>query len=166
MARSRVAQSTIRTQPFIAQFVRKLIAERTAGRVSGAILLTHNYNDMAWFQEAASVANAICFTRGRVKFYEPDGTTCAPTQGQTFTYFGNDVEKFANVFCPLGFVTEVLPWTVPLRVARLDGIWAAWADTFCKNATRVARARACGGKAESPPKPPTPIEILGESIMV
>ena len=91
-------------QPLIAQFVHKLVEEYAAGNVSAAILLTHNYTDTTWFQEAAKLASAICFTRGRVKFCEPDGTTAAPTQGQAFTYFGDDGEKFAHVFEPFGFV--------------------------------------------------------------
>lgn len=91
-------------QPLIAQFVHKLVEQYVAGNVPAAILLTHNYTDTTWFQEAAKLASAICFTRGRVKFCEPDGTTAAPTQGQAFTYFGDDGEKFAHVFEPFGFV--------------------------------------------------------------
>jgi phage N-6-adenine-methyltransferase len=91
-------------QPFIAQFVSKLCRERKAGRVTAAIMLTHNYTDTAWFREAASVADAICFTHGRIKFYEPDGTIAAPTQGQPFFYFGDDVSTFDQHFASIGFV--------------------------------------------------------------
>jgi phage N-6-adenine-methyltransferase len=91
-------------QPDIALFVSKMVTERLAAHVSAAIMLTHNYTDTAWFQEAATTADAICFTRGRVKFYEPEGKTAAPTQGQAFFYFGNDVELFASRFCTIGFV--------------------------------------------------------------
>ena len=91
-------------QPYIAQFVTKLVGEVRAGRVAAAILLTHNYTDTAWFHEAAGAANAICFTRGRIKFYEPDGTVAAPTQGQAFSYFGGDVARFAEAFADVGFV--------------------------------------------------------------
>jgi phage N-6-adenine-methyltransferase len=91
-------------QPFIAQFVSKLCREHKAGRVTAAIMLTHNYTDTAWFREAASAADAICFTHGRVKFYEPDGTIAAPTQGQAFFYFGDDVATFDQCFASIGFV--------------------------------------------------------------
>lgn len=91
-------------QPLIAQFVSKMCAERKAGRVVAAIMLTHNYTDTAWFHEAASIADAICFTRGRVKFYEPDGDVAAPTQGQAFFYFGDDARLFAACFKSVGFV--------------------------------------------------------------
>jgi phage N-6-adenine-methyltransferase len=99
-------------QPLIGQFVRKLIDERRDGRVTAAILLTHNYTDTAWFQEAAALADAICFTRGRIKFYEPGGEAAAPTQGQAFSYFGDNAASFAAVFAGVGFVVVPLKATV------------------------------------------------------
>jgi phage N-6-adenine-methyltransferase len=91
-------------QPHIANFVTKLVNEYSAGRVASAIMLTHNYTDTEWFQLAASVADAFCFTRGRVKFYKADGEVAAPTQGQAFFYFGDDVAAFDRVFSRLGTV--------------------------------------------------------------
>lgn len=96
-------------QPDIALFVSKMCSERAVGHVTAAIMLTHNYTDTSWFHEAAAIADAICFTRGRVKFYEPDGEIAAPTQGQAFFYFGNDSGKFAAVFKPIGLV--VFPYS-------------------------------------------------------
>jgi phage N-6-adenine-methyltransferase len=93
-------------QPMIADFTSKMCAERRAGHVTTAIMLTHNYTDTAWFHEAANLADAICFTRGRVKFYEPDGEIAAPTQGQAFFYFGNEVMLFADRFKSIGFVVQ------------------------------------------------------------
>jgi phage N-6-adenine-methyltransferase len=95
-------------QPWIAQFATKICEERLAGRVTAAIMLTHNYTDTSWFQQLAAIADAICFTRGRVKFYEPNGEIAAPTQGQAFFYFGDQVERFAIAFREVGFV--VLPF--------------------------------------------------------
>jgi phage N-6-adenine-methyltransferase len=91
-------------QPFIASFVLKLVTEVRAGRVTAAILLTHNYTDTAWFHEAASACAAICFTRGRVRFVSPSGELAAPTQGQAFFYFGPEPERFAERFAAVGFV--------------------------------------------------------------
>jgi phage N-6-adenine-methyltransferase len=91
-------------QPAIAQFVSKMVHEVTAGRVSAAIMLTHNYTDTVWCQEAALNADAICFTRGRVKFEGPNGEIAAPTQGQAFFYFGHDVPRFVSCFAAVGFV--------------------------------------------------------------
>jgi phage N-6-adenine-methyltransferase len=96
-------------QPLIAQFVSKMITERLAKRVTAGIMLTHNYTDTAWFHEAAACADAICFTRGRIKFYDDAGTIAAPTQGQAFFYFGDDVLAFADRFKLVGFI--VTPYT-------------------------------------------------------
>ena len=93
-------------QPLIEDFVMKLCAERRAGRVTAAICLTHNYTDTTWFQAIAALADAICFTRGRVKFIERDGKRAAPTQGQAFSYFGDDVDLFAACFSSVGFVVK------------------------------------------------------------
>lgn len=94
-------------QPFIAEFVKKLVDEIAAENVSQAILLTHNYTDTAWFQSAARACSAICFTRGRIRFIDPNGALAAPTQGQAFFYFGKHIQRFIHRFVGIGFVAEV-----------------------------------------------------------
>ena len=94
-------------QPAIAHFADKMVSEWGRGEVTGAIVLTHNYTDTAWFQKLARAATAICFTRGRVRFVSPTGELAAPTQGQAFFYFGHDVDAFASSFAEIGFVVEV-----------------------------------------------------------
>jgi phage N-6-adenine-methyltransferase len=94
-------------QPLIGQFMERLRDEVTVGRCKSAIALTHNYTDTKWFQDTAAIADAICFTRGRVKFYAPSGAIAAPTQGQAFFYFGTDVDAFVREFSDVGFVVEV-----------------------------------------------------------
>lgn len=91
-------------QPYIAQFVAKLVAEFSDGSVEQAILLTHNYTDTTWFHQAEASASLLCFTRGRIRFVDPDGGLCAPTQGQAFFYFGGQAEKFREAFSRFGFV--------------------------------------------------------------
>ncbi len=95
------------SQPAISQFSEKLASEWEAGNIESAIALTHNYTDTGWFHRMASACNAICFTRGRIGFVNPEGKKAAPTQGQAFFYFGNDVETFVNQFGNIGFVVEV-----------------------------------------------------------
>jgi phage N-6-adenine-methyltransferase len=88
----------------VAQFVSKLVSEIEAARVTAAILLTHNCSDTSWFHQAASLAAAICFTRGRIRFEQEDGPAESPPQGQTFLYFGKDVAAFRTAFESIGLV--------------------------------------------------------------
>jgi phage N-6-adenine-methyltransferase len=90
-------------QPLISQFISKLAEERLRGHVTAAIVLTHNYTDTRWFHKLIASADAICFTRGRVRFHDGD-KIAAPTQGQLFTYLGDDVCGFAAAFEPVGSV--------------------------------------------------------------
>ena len=95
------------SRDIIADFVNKLIAELCAGRVDAAIMLTHNYTDTTWFHEAASMANAICFTRGRIPFIRlgaDEAEPGTPTEGQAFWYFGKQPSLFASTFEDVGLV--------------------------------------------------------------
>jgi ParB family chromosome partitioning protein len=82
-------------------FISKLVAEIASGRITAAIMLTNNSTDTEWFNTAVGVCQSICFTRGRIQFH-PAEIVGAPTQGQAFFYFGNDVQRFEDVFCVIG----------------------------------------------------------------
>lgn len=88
----------------IGLFIHKLVHEISEGNASQAILLVHSYTDTGWFQTAANVSSAVCFARQRVKFYDPDGNRCDPTQGQAFLYFGDKHKEFSNVFGAFGII--------------------------------------------------------------
>lgn len=92
------------SQPHIQLFIEKLVTEVRSGRTTAAIALTHNYTDTEWFHIAARACTAICFTRGRIKFVNPEGEAAAPTQGQAFFYFGDKGAHFGDVFSNFGFV--------------------------------------------------------------
>jgi ParB family transcriptional regulator, chromosome partitioning protein len=92
------------SQPAIAHFIDKLLAEWTAGHITQALLLTHNSTDTAWFHKAMVGASALCFTRGRIAFVSALRDIAAPPQGQTFFYFGPDIARFATVFTVVGHV--------------------------------------------------------------
>jgi hypothetical protein len=96
------------TPKLLPAFIRKLIAEIKAGRVSAAILLTNNCTDTAWFRTALSAAQAICFTHGRIQFITPrkGKTVGTPLYAQCFFYYGDDVEGFAKVFRQIGWGGE------------------------------------------------------------
>lgn len=92
----------------IEPFVAKLVAEYQAGHVKAAIMLTNNSADTEWFHKAAAHAGAICLTRGRIKFEDPNSARNAPLQGQAFFYFGPNVKKFVSLYAPTGVV--LLPY--------------------------------------------------------
>ena len=93
-------------QPLINQFVQKLVGEFAAGRVSEAIMLTHNYTDTAWFHLAAATAAMICFPKGRIRFVNADGEPCSPTQGQALFYYGTRDEAFRRIYSAFGLVVR------------------------------------------------------------
>lgn len=95
------------SQPAIAQFAEKIVSEWESGNLTAAITLTHNYTDTGWFHRLANACRAICFTRGRIGFISPEGKKAAPTQGQTFFYFGDDAPSFCAEFQRIGFAVEV-----------------------------------------------------------
>ncbi len=86
----------------IYRFIEKLLAEIDKGHTTEAILLTHNYTDTRWFQLAYLKAALLCFTRGRIAFTDENGEKCAPTQGQTFFYYGSRPELFRAQFKEVG----------------------------------------------------------------
>ena len=102
--RGRVWLNPPYSQPDIARFIDKLLAEVDAGRSTQAILLTHNYTDTGWFHAAAGRCAAICFTRGRIRFVSASGEIAAPTQGQAFFYFGAGTDRFHETFGSFGFI--------------------------------------------------------------
>jgi phage N-6-adenine-methyltransferase len=94
------------------RFLRKLTDEFRAGHVNQAIALTNAFTDTGWFHELASVAGAICFTRGRIHFMNIRRDQSTPVHGQAFFYLGPDVAKFVLEFVKFGLVV------MPLQNAR------------------------------------------------
>jgi hypothetical protein len=88
------------------KFINKLVAEHAAGRVTAAIVLTNNSSDTDWFDAAERASTGICFTHGRIRFTVPNGDEVLPTQGQTFFYLGDDVQRFEDVFWVIGFCVK------------------------------------------------------------
>jgi phage N-6-adenine-methyltransferase len=88
----------------IRRFVDKLLAHLDDGTVTQAIMLTHNNADTAWFHKAAKRCQSVCFTRGRVKFYDERGQGNSPTHGHVFMYFGKNRALFESVFKEFGWV--------------------------------------------------------------
>lgn len=87
----------------IAEFINK-----TCNSDVEAIVLTNNSTDTKWFAQAANNCDAICFTYGRINFYDDTDKKSSPTNGQAFFYFGDNVNKFNQVFKDIGFVVRVM----------------------------------------------------------
>jgi phage N-6-adenine-methyltransferase len=85
-------------------FISKLVSHYAAGEVTEAIVLTNNNTDTSWFHEAANNAAAVCFTSGRINFLKRDGSKSSPTNGQSFIYFGKNIDLFKTVFSKHGLV--------------------------------------------------------------
>lgn len=91
------------SKDWIGQFAAKVVSE--SGRFAQAVVLVNNATDTAWFHELASVASAVCFLRGRVKFLDRTGKPAnTPVQGQAVLYVGPNVESFRKRFSSFGFV--------------------------------------------------------------
>lgn len=89
----------------IGKFADKLVTERANFRQ--AVVLVNNATETEWFRKIVSVSAAVCFPKGRVKFYMPDGRTGAPLQGQAIIYIGDESDKFLEVFSKVGWCAVV-----------------------------------------------------------
>ena len=82
----------------ITKFVDKFISEAESKDINQGVILVNNATETEWFSKLAEVADAVCFPKGRVKFYAPDGKIGAPLQGQAILYFGENANYFVDTF--------------------------------------------------------------------
>lgn len=92
-------------QPLIKDFCDRLRREYSRGEIDAACALVNNATETEWFQKLAKVSTAICFPKGRVKFWQPDHDKAAPLQGQAVLYLGTDRDSFRREFAKFGLVT-------------------------------------------------------------
>jgi len=85
------------------RFCTRLAREYREGTITEAIALVNNATETTWFQEMAREASALCFPRGRVKFWHPSKES-APLQGQAIVYLGTKPKEFREAFVRFGFV--------------------------------------------------------------
>ena len=90
-------------QPLIKRFIQKLIDEKS--NIKQAIVLVNNGTETAWGQKLLEASTAVCFPKGRIKFYDSSsGPAQSPLQGQMICYIGDRVQAFANEFSNYGTI--------------------------------------------------------------
>ena len=99
--RGRVWMNPPYAQPFIAQFAERLVESVTSGDVIEACVLVNNATETAWFSGMLSQPSAVCFPRGRIRFWHPSKES-APLQGQAILYFGPNRDAFKAEFSQFG----------------------------------------------------------------
>ncbi|NKB79353.1 hypothetical protein HED49_13160 [Ochrobactrum daejeonense] len=72
------------SNPEIQNFVAKAIGEVFSGRVTEAIILTNNSGDTGWHQDLQVACQAMCITRGRIRFESRTRNGNSPAMGQSF----------------------------------------------------------------------------------
>lgn len=84
----------------VSRFAARLV-EHYPDSVSAACVLVNNATETRWFQNLLSVATAVCFPRGRVRFWHPRKES-TPLQGQAVLYLGNNARAFVRAFGAFG----------------------------------------------------------------
>ena len=85
----------------IAAWVRRWIAERECGRMEEGCLLLNAVVDTRYGQ-AALGADAVCFPRGRLRFWGPGPRRAGAQIGQMICYAGPRPGRFAEELAPIG----------------------------------------------------------------
>jgi len=92
------------SNPLITQFCMTLVSHYVTGKVQEACVIVNNATETKWFQALASVANAVCFPKSRIRFWSPGKASLSPLQGQVIIYLGPNVDRFIKRFAPFGVV--------------------------------------------------------------
>lgn len=85
-----------------AAWCRKLEEEYHAGQVKEALLLVNSNLGYKWFEQLWRAWPCCCLTE-RISFINESGKQFGQSKrGQTILYFGENIERFAEVFSPHG----------------------------------------------------------------
>jgi len=90
-------------QPWLKQFAETFAEKYVRKEFYEACVLVNNATETSWFSIFSEIASAMCFLRGRTKFFTPEGTASGtPLQGQIVLYYGEKRNRFVHVFSELG----------------------------------------------------------------
>lgn len=92
------------SNPEIQNFVEHLLVQISKGNVTEAIVLTNNSADTGWHHDLQGACSRLCLTKGRIRFESPTRESSSPAMGQSFFYFGDNPERFREVFSSIGTV--------------------------------------------------------------
>lgn len=86
-------------KPGINAFTKDLLNKLHSGNTTQAIFLAQAKTDTKWFQSLSLEADAVLFTRGRIKFVDVNGKEGgSPGYGSVFFYFGHNPKQFKHYF--------------------------------------------------------------------
>ena len=94
--------------PYAAGVIDRFIEKLLSSTFEQAILLTNNNTDTRWFHSAAIASQSVCFTSGRINFYTEEIDKTLPTNGQSFFYFGENIDLFCKIFSDVGLIMKVI----------------------------------------------------------
>ena len=93
--------------PLITFFARRLREKYVCGDVDTAFALTNNKTETEWFQCLVSVAAAIVFPYGRIRFINQVGQRQETGwNGQALFYFGDAPQQFIHAYRHIGWGCE------------------------------------------------------------
>jgi len=96
------------SKQLIQQFCDKLVESVRSGDVTAAVVLVNNATETQWGQSLLESAAAICFPKGRIRYWQPELLdVSAPLQGQMFVYYGDNVQRFTDAFSERGVISRV-----------------------------------------------------------
>ena len=89
--------------PYSTALIKEFAEKLSNSTFKQAIVLVNNATDTAWFKLLIQQAKAVVFTTGRIRFEKRNGSKGTPLQGQAFIYYGDNAEKFLEVFEAFGW---------------------------------------------------------------
>lgn len=105
-------------------FAEKLLREKAAGTIEQAVLLSLGNPNSVWFQPFFEFC--LCFYRGHIDFYRPDGSTGTFGFPLAFVYLGPNESRFIDIFSQFGRIVRAIDTPKPKPVAR--ELWSEMAS--------------------------------------